>query len=246
MTDAQRDLVEANIQLAYKLIHKTPRPHQSTSVLDIEDIGQCAILGLIAAAKRFDPSRGWRFSTYAATRIRGAILDAYRAYDTLDRKHRLEMRAAGRTVAHEEVTELTQRVPEADDTLAPMKDNHVLSQSDVERIFGESVKRARKAGWAFGWGEAEIVRHSKWLAARLVARTEGRDMADADAEHLGGLGQRDRLVVELLGVEQDIEAAKAERGIDMLEARASKLRKELNRLAKSRPSPNLTGDLPAV
>ena len=38
-----------------------------------------AFLGLLNAIERFDVERGVKFETYAATRIRGSILDAIRA-----------------------------------------------------------------------------------------------------------------------------------------------------------------------
>ena len=45
-------------------------------------------LGLLSAVDTFDPSRGLAFGTFAAPRIRGAILDDLRAQDRLTRKAR--------------------------------------------------------------------------------------------------------------------------------------------------------------
>jgi len=49
--------------------------------LDQEDLQSFARVGLWQAAARFDPKRGVKFPTYAARRIRGAVLDGLRAAD---------------------------------------------------------------------------------------------------------------------------------------------------------------------
>jgi RNA polymerase sigma factor for flagellar operon FliA len=48
--------------------------------LDVEDLAGWGCLGLLEAADRFDEGRGVRFRSYAHARIRGAMLDAIRAY----------------------------------------------------------------------------------------------------------------------------------------------------------------------
>lgn len=45
---------------------------------DEENLEAAGVLGLVEAANRFDPERGAKFETYAATRIRGAMLDELR------------------------------------------------------------------------------------------------------------------------------------------------------------------------
>lgn len=50
-------------------------------VLELDDLVGAAFLGLVDAARRFDPARGIAFEAFAGTRIRGAVLDALRAAD---------------------------------------------------------------------------------------------------------------------------------------------------------------------
>lgn len=52
-----------------------------TSCLDLDDMVNAGFIGLIDAAKKFNQSRGIKFTTYAEFRIRGAILDELRSYD---------------------------------------------------------------------------------------------------------------------------------------------------------------------
>ncbi|MEO5339446.1 MAG: FliA/WhiG family RNA polymerase sigma factor [Magnetococcus sp. MYC-9] len=53
--------------------------------VEMDDLVQVGILGLIDAVSKFDPQRGIKFQTYADFRIRGAILDELRAVDWVPR-----------------------------------------------------------------------------------------------------------------------------------------------------------------
>src|SRR4026207_2000560 len=46
--------------------------------IDIGDLVQDGVLGLIDAARRFDEDRGIKFETFAERRVRGAMIDALR------------------------------------------------------------------------------------------------------------------------------------------------------------------------
>jgi RNA polymerase sigma factor for flagellar operon FliA len=64
--------------------------------IDIGDLIQDGVLGLIDAAHRFDESRGIKFETFAERRIRGAMIDALRkdAWPRGVRRQRRELEAA--------------------------------------------------------------------------------------------------------------------------------------------------------
>jgi RNA polymerase sigma factor for flagellar operon FliA len=64
--------------------------------IDIGDLIQDGVLGLIDAAQRFDESRGIKFETFAERRIRGAMIDALRkdAWPRGVRRQRRELEAA--------------------------------------------------------------------------------------------------------------------------------------------------------
>ncbi|MBF0164317.1 MAG: FliA/WhiG family RNA polymerase sigma factor [Magnetococcales bacterium] len=53
--------------------------------VEIDDLVQVGILGLIDAVSKFDPHRGIKFQTYAEFRVRGAILDELRSMDWVPR-----------------------------------------------------------------------------------------------------------------------------------------------------------------
>lgn len=58
----------------------------------VDDIIQAGMIGLLEAAGRYDELRGAQFETYAAQRIRGAMLDELRNADWLPRSLRRDMR----------------------------------------------------------------------------------------------------------------------------------------------------------
>lgn len=82
--------------------------------VDIGDLVNAGVLGLMSAIDRFDPAQGFKFETYAVPRIRGAILDSLRALDWVPRRVRSRSRQVqdaisalegelGRTPADDEI-----------------------------------------------------------------------------------------------------------------------------------------------
>jgi RNA polymerase sigma factor for flagellar operon FliA len=65
--------------------------------VEINDLINDGILGLIDATEKYDDARGVKFETYAITRINGAILDALRALDWVPRAVRQRARELERT-----------------------------------------------------------------------------------------------------------------------------------------------------
>jgi RNA polymerase sigma factor FliA len=61
--------------------------------VDQADLVSYGIFGLIDAIDKFDPSRGFKFDTYAITRIKGAIIDELRSFDWVPRSVRAKARA---------------------------------------------------------------------------------------------------------------------------------------------------------
>jgi RNA polymerase sigma factor FliA len=60
--------------------------------VEINDLVNTGVIGLIEAFNNFDPGRGVKFETFAVPRIRGAILDELRALDWVPRSTRSKAR----------------------------------------------------------------------------------------------------------------------------------------------------------
>jgi RNA polymerase sigma factor for flagellar operon FliA len=71
--------------------------------IDLGDLVQDGMIGLIDAAHRFDESRGIKFETFAERRVRGAMIDALRrdAWPRGIRRVRRELEAAREKLRHE-------------------------------------------------------------------------------------------------------------------------------------------------
>lgn len=73
-------------RLAYQLRAKLP------ASVEVDDLIQAGMMGLLDAANRYEESHGAQFETYAVQRIRGAMLDELRSTDWLPRNLRQNMR----------------------------------------------------------------------------------------------------------------------------------------------------------
>src|SRR5918997_6757112 len=103
------------------------------SYIEVADLVQCGVFGLIDAVERFDPERCPRFESYAVPRIRGAILDELRAQDWVPRTVRGRVRELER--AQERLESRLQRAA----TDAELAEELGLPVQEV-RAFGRQVQ----------------------------------------------------------------------------------------------------------
>ena len=81
---------------------------------DFDELVSAGTIGLMNALESFDAGRGLAFSTFAAPRIRGAILDELRRQDHVPRSVRRKAREIG--AAREALTRVLGRAPEDRET----------------------------------------------------------------------------------------------------------------------------------
>jgi RNA polymerase sigma factor FliA len=79
-------------RIAYHLAGRLPPQ------VDVDDLVQAGMLGLLDAAAHFTADRGASFETYAGIRIRGAMLDALRKLDWAPRSVHRKARAAAQAL----------------------------------------------------------------------------------------------------------------------------------------------------
>jgi RNA polymerase sigma factor FliA len=133
--------------------------------IDISDLVQDGVIGLIDAAHRFDDSRGIKFETFAERRIRGAMIDALRkdAWPRGVRRVRRELEAAREklraSLGHEpSLADLAQAVG-----------------SDEKRL-GKTIVRINTIESTSPFSSAESVDESQLPAVLVPAEPERPDM----------------------------------------------------------------------
>src|SRR5262245_5924135 len=94
LAESQQERVAASLPFVQSLARRmaSTMPHS----IDLSDLVQDGVLGLIDAAHRFDEARGIKFETFAERRVRGAMIDALRrdAWPRGVRRVRRELEAA--------------------------------------------------------------------------------------------------------------------------------------------------------
>jgi RNA polymerase sigma factor for flagellar operon FliA len=112
------------------------------SHIELEDLINSGVIGLMDAIEKFDPEKGVRFETYAEFRIRGAILDELRAQDWVSRSVRQKANQLSRAYA-----ELEQKLGRA------ATDEEVMNALGLDReSFYKLVDRVRSIS-LINWDE---------------------------------------------------------------------------------------------
>jgi RNA polymerase sigma factor for flagellar operon FliA len=163
--------------------------------VDVGDLVQSGIFGLVDAIEKFEPERGLKFETYAMQRIRGAILDDLRSQDWVPRSVRGRAREVERAL--ERLGARLQRQPsdrelaaELDLTLDDLHDLYAQLQLTSVVALDELV--------AAGRGTASLAETlpdegAEDPVATLVDLDNRRQLAGAIEQ----LAERDRIVVTL-------------------------------------------------
>src|SRR4051812_48021465 len=136
MTAAERDvLITETLPLIKHIAHRlaTRLPNN----IEIRDLINAGVIGLLDAIEKFEPERNIKFKTYAEVRIRGAILDSLRNLDWAPRSLRKKSRDLERTYA-----DLSQKLdrPATDEEVseamgADLEDFHAL----VDQLHGLTI-----------------------------------------------------------------------------------------------------------
>ncbi|MCK4606001.1 MAG: FliA/WhiG family RNA polymerase sigma factor [candidate division Zixibacteria bacterium] len=99
--------------------------------VELSDLVNTGVIGLIEAFRNFDRDRGVKFETYAVPRIRGAILDELRSLDWVPRSTRAKSREIER--AHNFLENKLGRPPEKNELAKHMK----ISVSELYGALGD-------------------------------------------------------------------------------------------------------------
>src|SRR3954471_19559323 len=188
--------------------------------VEVADLIQSGIFGLVDAIEKFEPERGLKFETYAMQRIRGAILDDLRAQDWVPRSVRGRAREVER--AMERLGARLQRQPQDIELAAEMG----ISVDDLSELYAQlqlTSVVALDELVAAGRGTASLAETLPDEAAEdPVASLVDLDNRRQLARAIEQLTERDRVVVTLYYFE-NLTLAEIGRVLGVTESRVCQL-----------------------
>lgn len=172
-------------RIAHHLLARLPASVQ------VDDLIQAGMIGLLEAARQYDPGKGASFETYAGIRIRGAMVDELRRGDWVPRSvHRSSRRIAETIQQVEARTGRDARDTEVAAALGVSLDEYhrMLLDGSIGRVIGLEDLASPDDAFSEGLGGA----------------IDGPETSHAEqafqkslAEAIAGLPERERLILSL-------------------------------------------------
>ena len=161
------------------------------------DLVSYGIFGLIDAIDKFDPERGFKFETYAISRIRGSIIDELRSIDWVPRSVRAKARAVEQ--AYSRLENSLKRVPTDAEVAAELEMSEaefdkVLSQVSFTGLVALDEMLGGASGEGGGATVGETVTDDTYDPAGVFAEDEMRGLL---AEAIGRMPEREQRVLTL-------------------------------------------------
>lgn len=172
-------------RIAYHLVARLPRS------ITPEDLIQAGLVGLIEAARHYDPAQGASFETYAGIRIRGAMLDEVRRHDWSPRSVHRKARALAAAIREVERRE-GREARDAEIAQALGMSLEAYHQTLAE-LHGHRVLAFEEAGM----DEHELSDGLREPLGDPLAALEAHEAERLLAEAIAGLPERERLVLAL-------------------------------------------------
>lgn len=223
-TDGDVEARDRLVDRHLPLVHHVARRLERTTGFDVEyeDLVSAGSIGLLEAMASYDTSRGLAFSTHAAPRIRGAILDDRRRRDPLSRGVRRQEREIRRSERTLEAT--LGREPREHETARAMG---VTSETlggwrlDSEKAHALSLDQPMDDGEGEGLAAGDVVadESGEAIEERIVREDEARLVRDA----ILALPEQDRVVLSLYHFEE-LKLKEIAEVLGVTESRVSQIR----------------------
>ncbi len=167
-------------RIAYHLAGRLP------SSVEVDDLIQAGMVGLLEAASAYSSDRGASFETYAGIRIRGAMIDALRKQDWAPRSvHRKTRDAAAAIRAIEARSGREARDVEVAEEMG-------VAIEDYHRIVQDAAGCRLSS-----MDEVSEITEVADRDADLLAEAEDGQMRGALAEAIANLPERERLIMSM-------------------------------------------------
>lgn len=185
---SDNDLVVEHAPLVKRIAHHMVA--RLPASVQVDDLIQAGMIGLLEASRQYDASQGASFSTYAGIRIRGAMLDEIRRLDwtprSVHRKAR-EVAEAVRRIEHRTGRDATDTEVAQELEIGLDEYHQILQDAAASRIFSIDQEDP-ETGMVL-----EVAGESPTPFVQLQEESFQRSLATAIAE----LPERERLVMQL-------------------------------------------------
>jgi len=214
--DESNNLVLAHLglvkALASRLAHRVP------SHIELGELISVGMMGLVEAARRYEPSRGVPFDAFARRRIQGAMVDALRALDSTPRSVRKQRRDIDNAIVR--LRHILKREPSA----AEIAGELAMSESEYDRTLDQirsaDIGQVRQLETGpDGAPLIDIALDDDGMHARLERAELRRHLAEA----IEALPERERNILVLYH-QHDLTLAEIGAVIGVGESRVSQLR----------------------
>jgi RNA polymerase sigma factor for flagellar operon FliA len=160
------------------------------------DLVSYGVFGLIDAIDKFEPDRGYKFETYAISRIKGAILDELRSIDWVPRSVRAKARSLERAYAKLEAEH--HRSPTDDEVAAELGLTGNQLQSALSQISFVGVAALDELLSGGERGETTTLGDTVADSADgPVGAFEVEEMRQILAESINRMAEREKIVLTL-------------------------------------------------
>ncbi len=228
-TDARQQLLNEHLGLVYFVARQLASGLGAD--VDFDEFVSAGTLGLMSALESFEPSRGLAFSTFAAPRIRGAILDELRRQDHVPRSIRRKSRQI--SVAHEQASRtIGQDASDKETAEALGVDVETLWrwQADIEGAVHIPLDRSARENNEESPTPAETL--SSTDEEGIEERVNFEQEVEILRSAIQGLGEQERIVLTLYYFEE-LKLHEIASILELTESRVSQIRtKALGRLRK--------------
>ncbi len=215
----KEELIKSYLPLVRKVVHRLSG--RLPKDVDIKEMLNSGIIGLVDALEKFDPKHETNFATYAQFRIRGAILDSFRSQDWLPRSLRYKSHKIEE--AYKAIEQKLGR-PATDEEVAKELG---LEIDELRKLLGEvgSIVMLSFEELGFGHGE-ERFQASEWLSSSTedpLHNLLGGEKVELIARALDRLPEKERLVISLYFYEE-LNLKEIGEILGVTESRASQVR----------------------
>ena len=166
--------------------------------IEQSDLVSYGIFGLIDAIDKFDPGRGYKFETYAISRIKGAIIDELRSIDWVPRSVRAKARAIER--AYSKLENELRRSPDDNEVADRARHDRGRARDDARPDQLRRRRRARRAAHGRRASAASGATVGDTIAGGghdPVEAFEVEEMRQVLADAINRMPDRERLVLTL-------------------------------------------------